>query len=269
LNHQEGRHHEGRHQKGQHQEGKPLGKTTPKGTTPKGSPTPGRKTARKDNTKRDDLATNPLAQDKISVFKNNISEILNKGFSCVDRGEFFDANSVFMQAIAQLVNFDKNAYMTFAQEILFTVRYAQASHFLYEMQRLKNEKLYRQMALIAKYVGDLTLQPQHQLINMRIAIRINFQVGNFYTAARFINLISLPEKEQYSEILKAAEEKDYKDLCVLKDAPDYIVLCYLTMRVIHGSSYSKCSFCAATFRAQSLSNCIFCKSVLELKARNL
>lgn len=56
------------------------------------------------------------------------------------------------------------------------------------MQRLQTQQLYCQMALVSKYLAAIPLQDQHRLNHIRIALKLNFQIGNFKTSLQLLQV---------------------------------------------------------------------------------
>lgn len=209
-----------------------------------------------------------VTPEQIETFKQKVGVSVNTALSLVDQGQFMQSHAEFMNAIASMVSFDKNSYSILSEYILFSVVYAQASKFLLELQRLQFEKLYKQMALVSKFLIDIPVQPNHQLTNYHIAIRLNFQIGNFETAAKIIaaleNKFGEQPEELYSGMLKTAEEHQFQNKSIPMNSTDSSKFCFQTMRLIHESNYSKCSFCSATYRVHLLQNCVYCNSTVVL-----
>jgi hypothetical protein len=56
-------------------------------------------------------------------------------------------------------------------------------------------------AILARFLGDLVIQPKHRLVLMRMAATKNFEVGNFGIAARFIRVNFLGNFTDFSILL--------------------------------------------------------------------
>jgi len=208
---------------------------------------------------------------QIQMLKEQVGQQVQLGMACVDAGQFSNALQCFVQSVGFLVNSaGPEAYQIFPEEIIFAIRYAQASQFLLEMQRLQFEKLYKQLALLSRFTADLAVQPHHRLTNIRIAINLNFQVGNFFTVGRFITLlketgVQFPEQPLYDEMFKTCEENTYQEhsVPVGMTNPQAINFCFQTLRVIHGNTNDFCPFCKSTFQLKLLTNCIYCNTALQ------
>jgi len=64
-----------------------------------------------------------------------------------------------------------------------------------EMQRLEQEKLWEQRALLARFVAEIAAatlsRTEHRLIALRCGINRNLEIGNFLTAGRILGVSSL------------------------------------------------------------------------------
>jgi hypothetical protein len=63
---------------------------------------------------------------------------------------------------------------------------------LIEVNRLEAERLWAQRALVARFVAYVAVafisNPEHKKIALRMAINRNMELGNFFTAAEFIQV---------------------------------------------------------------------------------
>lgn len=69
--------------------------------------------------------------------------------------------------------------------------YQTALELLVEMKAAEESDDQVMEAILARFLGDLVIQPKHRLVLMRMAATKNFEVGNFGIAARFIRVSSL------------------------------------------------------------------------------
>eukprot|EP01126_Amoeba_proteus_P052391 TRINITY_DN6323_c0_g1_i58.p1 TRINITY_DN6323_c0_g1~~TRINITY_DN6323_c0_g1_i58.p1 ORF type:complete len:303 (+),score=75.07 TRINITY_DN6323_c0_g1_i58:489-1397(+) len=206
--------------------------------------------------------------------KETAGTMVESGIRLLNCGKFSESHGTFVQAIAFLVNFSPQSYQIFQAELLFAIRYAQATQFLQELLNLQERQQYKQMALISSFLGDLPLQMQHTLIHLRLAIKLNFLVGNFGTVGRLIQVIAgiamgaglqLPEQALLEEMLDVCNQHFCKDTSIpVGNFPSAsILLCFGTMRLLQGQDYVQCPFCASTYYPSILINCSFCNSALQ------
>eukprot|EP01125_Pyxidicula_operculata_P004791 TRINITY_DN1788_c2_g1_i1.p2 TRINITY_DN1788_c2_g1~~TRINITY_DN1788_c2_g1_i1.p2 ORF type:complete len:270 (-),score=66.35 TRINITY_DN1788_c2_g1_i1:1151-1960(-) len=159
-----------------------------------------------------------------------------------------------------------NPYVTYQQELQFAVFYKKILTFLIELQRLQTLKLYQQMALVSKHLVQITTSVIPQISLFRIALKINFLVGNFTTSAQLIQLMAtmeLPEKEK--ELLKSMYDECINQQFVEKSEPlkPSPKLCFQTFRLIVTDAFDECEFCASSFRPQCVTRCTFCHYTLK------
>lgn len=166
--------------------------------------------------------------------------------------------------------------------------YSQLLSLLCEMQRLENENLFKQRALLALFVSRLAIDHisnfEHKLISLRMGINRNMELGNYNSASEllniFIKLPNLPEKdkERAKTKLKMCEdagasekfpplgaELDTKTNRFTINGKPYI-LCMQSMRIIRETTHLRCPYCEATFsefNRSVQSKCLFCFSSLE------
>eukprot|EP01127_Copromyxa_protea_P011205 TRINITY_DN2801_c0_g1_i1.p1 TRINITY_DN2801_c0_g1~~TRINITY_DN2801_c0_g1_i1.p1 ORF type:complete len:340 (+),score=72.47 TRINITY_DN2801_c0_g1_i1:355-1374(+) len=215
------------------------------------------------------MAALPAGAEQVHVHAGNM---VTQGMQQLDAGMFTEAHASFLQSVATLVNFSSQAYQVFNAEMQFAIHYAQATLFLTELKRLNSLQLYKQMALLSSFLAEIPLQTSHSVINVRIAIELNFQVGNFGIVAHLIQSIaalaasanaSLPEQGLLEEMLEHCNSKGCSDNCVPLGGPANRVICLATFRLVQGTSYTMCPYCKATYRPHLQSVCSFCNTILQ------
>jgi len=196
--------------------------------------------------------------------KQSAGQHLNEALVLLNSGRFQQAIPEIQQAIATLVKQPKG-HQTYKQEIQFSAWYYQAIHFLVELQRLQSCALFEQMGLVSRVMCDLPIQLQHRIILVRIALKINFHLGNFETSGRLMQMMAtipgLPETETLKKMFaKCEEEKFVEHSRPLQQSPK---MCYRTFRFILTDGYDGCDFCGASFRPGGAQACNFCNSPLK------
>jgi hypothetical protein len=73
-------------------------------------------------------------------------------------------------------------------EIRFCAQYAQATHLLREIRLLEEQELFKQRALVTRYLAEIPLLPKHRVVCLRMAANRNFDLHNYYTAAHFLQV---------------------------------------------------------------------------------
>jgi hypothetical protein len=125
------------------------------------------------------------ASEAVTDFTSALTEL--------DQGKLESASALLSRALDKLPKDPK-----VAQQILPVVHewaaYRLLIALILEMNRLANERLWAQRALLAKFAalvatsGAITLN-EHRMITLRMAINRNLEVGNYYTAAEFIRVM--------------------------------------------------------------------------------
>jgi len=164
------------------------------------------------------------------------------------------------QAIAALVKQPKG-HETHKAELEFASYYYQATHFLLELQRLQALKLYQQMGLVSRFLADIPVPGAHRVATYRIALKINFQLGNFGIVGRLLRELlggglQLPEMEILNKMLEECQKHNFEDKCVPLKSSSRI--CFKTLRLILTPTCDFCKFCKATFRPGLGPKCSFC-----------
>jgi len=213
------------------------------------------------------LATSNPTQ-KVSSSEDDIKQLagqyLQEAMNSFSMGKFVQSVPEIQKAIHTLAKHPKG-HQTFPQEILFSVAYYQAIHFLIEMQRLQSLSLYEQMGLVSKFLCEIPVQVPHRLILFRIALKTNFQLGNFETAGRLMQMMAaipgLPETEVLKKMYtKCEEEKFVEHSRPINPSPK---LCFKSLRLIITDTFDLCEFCGSSFRPGLDKQCIFCVSPLK------
>jgi len=196
--------------------------------------------------------------------KTSAGQHLTEAMNLFSLGKFVQASPEIQKAIHTLVKYPKG-YQIFQQEIFFSVAYHQAIHFLIELQRLQSLLLFEQMGLVSKFLCEIPVQVQHRLVLFRIALKTNFQLGNFETSGRLMqmmaNIPGLPETEILKKMYGKCEEEKFVDHSKpMNPSPK---LCFKTLRLIITDFFDICEFCGASFRPGLEKQCVFCLSTLK------
>jgi hypothetical protein len=201
----------------------------------------------------------------------------------LNQGRCGEANTALHAALSQLTE------LAFKNNVSVTTQwcvYSQLTGLLVEMDRLKNENLFAQRALLSRFVGLVGLRlenPDHSLICLRMAINRNIEMENFRTAAQLLQSMAslnslteldkenIPKKQQicashnYSEAhLPTGAILDAISGQFLLNGYSY-ALCHKSMQLIRDPTHHFCTYCDATFaeRATSDRKCSFCGSNLQ------
>jgi len=208
--------------------------------------------------------TQPAKVSSDDDVKISAGQFLQDAMNSFASGKFVQAVPEIQKAITTLAKHPKG-YQTFAQEILFSVAYYQAIHFLIELQRLQSLTLYEQMGLVSKFLCEIPVQVPHRLILFRIALKTNFQLGNFETAGRLMQMMAalpgLPETEVLKKMYtKCEEEKFVEHSRPMNPSPK---LCFKSLRLIITDTFDLCEYCGSSFRPGLEKQCVFCLSPLK------
>jgi len=191
-------------------------------------------------------------------------QYLTEAINSFSVGKFVQAVPEIQKAIHSLAKFPKG-YQIFQQEIFFSVTYYQAIHFLIELQRLQSLMLYEQMGLVSKFLCDIPIQIPHRLILFRIALKTNFQLGNFETSGKLMQMMAgipgLPETEVLKKMFTKCEDEKFAEHS--KPTITSPKLCYKTLRLIITDTFDMCEFCGASYRPGLEKQCVFCLSILK------
>ncbi|PRP84669.1 hypothetical protein PROFUN_07919 [Planoprotostelium fungivorum] len=101
------------------------------------------------------------------------------------------------------------------KEVEICRNYADALELLLEMKEAEDSEEMVLEAILARFLGDLMLQPKHRLVLMRMAANKNFSVGNFGISARFIrNILKLNPLDEaaLSAKLELCQENRFEDM---------------------------------------------------------
>jgi len=205
-----------------------------------------------------------MSTDEGTDVKQLAGQRLQEALGNFAQGLFIQAIPEIQQAIALLVKQPKG-HLTYQQEVQFSAWYYQAIVFLIELQRLQSLALFEQMSLVAKFLCELPIQLNHRLTLVRIALKINFQLGNFETSGRLMQMMAaipgLPETETLKKMFtKCEEEKFVEHSRPLQQSPK---ICFRTFRLILTDPFDGCDFCGASFRPGGPQACIFCNYPLK------
>jgi len=198
--------------------------------------------------------------DTTSEVRQLAGQQLTEAINAFTQGRFVQAGHDIKNAVGTLVKQPK-AHQTFQQEIAYSVPYCQAINFLIELQRLQSLMLYEQMGLVSKFLCEIPVpNNNHRLILFRIALKTNFQLGNFETSGRLMQMMAaipgLPETEILKKMYSKCEEEKFVDHSKpVNSAPK---ICYKTLRLIITDTFDLCDFCASSYRSSVTQQCIFC-----------
>jgi len=107
---------------------------------------------------------------------------------------------------------------------------------------------------------DIPVPGAHRVATYRIAIKLNFQLGNFGVVGKLLKDllggVQLPEMEILKKMYDECQKYNFEDKCVpIKPANR---ICFKTLRLIQTPTCNFCNFCKATFRPEVGSKCVFC-----------
>lgn len=165
--------------------------------------------------------------------------------------------------------------------------YSQLLSLLCEMQRLENEDLYKQKALLASFVSRLAFEnipnTEHKIISLRMGINRNLEIGNFNTASHLLKIYLKLDHSQSEQEIANAKLKMCQDSDLMEKYPPLgaeldprtstftingkpYALCMQSMRLIRETTHLRCPYCGATFSEVNRSvqsKCLFCFSNLD------
>lgn len=210
-------------------------------------------------------------------------EEYQSAIEALEKGKLAEAKTIMHAALSQL---SELAFQSNAEVVSLWCVYAQLIDLLLEMERLKQEELFAQRALLARFVGLLGLRlenSEHALICMRLAVNRNLEMENFRTAAQLLtSLASMKDlsdldrenmhlKQQicaqhtYSEAhIPVGATLDSVSGQFLINGASY-VLCHKSMQLAREAAQLFCPYCDATFAERSMPSrkCTFCDSALQ------
>jgi len=186
----------------------------------------------------------------------------------LDQGQFSEALKELDSGITVLLK-SSDPYQQYGSHIQYISQYYKAVHLLQLVQKFKDQKMYKQAAWILTQIYELDLAFEHRLTILRSAIITNFQIGNFSTAARFIQIIittGIPDITIYQTALEKCKEENFKE-CYSPYTDGVKPMCYKTGRLINDNSYVICPFCNAFYHQfADVSKCKFCRSNVITKS---
>lgn len=220
---------------------------------------------------------------KVAPVPASATTAFQTALELLNSGKLTDAKNSMHAALSQLsqIAFQSNA--SIVQTWCF---YAQIINLLSEMERLKNDHLFAQQALLARFVGLLGLRledSEHALICMRMAVNRNLEMENFRTAAQLLTSMTsmggLTESDNenmkkkqticaqhtYSEAhIPIGAHLDAVSGQFLLNGASY-VLCHKTLQLARDPTHLFCPYCDATYseRAVSDNKCTYCDSSLQ------
>eukprot|EP01128_Nolandella_sp_AFSM9_P006990 TRINITY_DN3717_c0_g1_i1.p1 TRINITY_DN3717_c0_g1~~TRINITY_DN3717_c0_g1_i1.p1 ORF type:complete len:437 (-),score=85.89 TRINITY_DN3717_c0_g1_i1:97-1407(-) len=201
--------------------------------------------------------TDTSVSDDLAQAKEDCWQFLQQGIALLDQGQYESSLPLFTQSIGALVKLP-NAHQTFTSELTFAAAYFQAGSFLLEMQRLLGAGFAKQMGVISARLAELEVQPNHRLIHARLAIKINFQLGNFGICSKLLQLLipaGLPEVEVLQTMLEECEKQGNMNHAVPTEGTR---LCHKTFRTIRTRTFAGCQFCKAIYRPHIFPLCSYC-----------
>jgi len=197
---------------------------------------------------------------EVDAIKQAAAQHFHAASTNLDQGRFSQSIPEVQQAIAVLVKQPKG-HENFKAELEFAAYYYQATHFLIELQRLQALKLYQQMGLVSRFLADIPVPGTHRVATYRIALKLNFQLGNFGIVGRLLRELlagglQLPEMEILKKMFDECQKHNFEDKCVPVKNSNRI--CFKTLRLIITPTCDFCKFCKATFRPGIGAKCSFC-----------
>lgn len=210
-------------------------------------------------------------------------EEYNSAIDALEHGKLAEAKTFMHAALSQL---SELAFQSNAEVVTQWCIYAQLIGLLLEMERLQQEELFAQRALLARFVGLLGLRLEnsaHALICMRLAVNRNLEMENFRTAAQLLTSLAtmkdLLDLDRENMLLKQqicaqhvySEEHiptgatlDSVSGQFLINGASY-VLCHKTMQLARDATHLFCPYCDATFAERSVPSrkCSYCDTPLQ------
>eukprot|EP00027_Filamoeba_sp_ATCC50430_P006196 CAMPEP_0168562564 /NCGR_PEP_ID=MMETSP0413-20121227/12196_1 /TAXON_ID=136452 /ORGANISM="Filamoeba nolandi, Strain NC-AS-23-1" /LENGTH=731 /DNA_ID=CAMNT_0008594011 /DNA_START=371 /DNA_END=2566 /DNA_ORIENTATION=- len=138
----------------------------------------------------------------------------------------------------------------------------------------------QRVALLLKTLADLTWQPKHRIVCIRMAIKANMEAKNYGVAGRFIQQLlplALADKKNQETNLQLCKDNSFTDQievifpytcphctkhtnvgnlrCNSCNAP--ILMCYNSFEIIQTTLYYQCEYCDAVLAKKS-GKCGFC-----------
>ena len=222
-------------------------------------------------------------EKQAALIRPSAHEEYQAAIDALDKGKLAEAKNFMHAALSQL---SELAFQSNAEVVIQWCVYAQLISMLLEMERLKQEQLFAQRALLARFVGLLGLHlenSEHALICMRLAVNRNLEMENFRTAAQLLTSLNgmkgltdldrenMTQKQQicaqhvYSEAhIPTGATLDSVSGQFLINGASY-VLCHKTMQLARDATHLFCPYCDATFAERSIPSrkCTFCDTALQ------
>lgn len=225
---------------------------------------------------------NDEREKRLAHIPETAEDEFKKAIKHLNSGNFDEASAFVNSALSQI---NEQTFNKESHKLKNWCIYSQIISLLCEMQRLENEKLFKQRALLSKFVAQLSFKSlsnlEHILISLRMGINRNLEIGNYNTASELLNLMStldkLPENDKRNIQIKKelCKEKNFLEKYppVGIDSENELTingkpfcLCLQAMRLVREKTHLFCEYCEATFselNRSKQSNCLFCFSALK------
>lgn len=195
------------------------------------------------------------------IIDENAKTLIRTAFSNLERGDFKEALANVNEILRIVILLEDP--LVKQKEAKISSIYKLALKLLLLKSSLEQEhSSSSKIAILTIFLSELSLQPKHRVICIRMAIKANLHIKNYGISARLLQMIlplNLADRSMQESQLATCKENNLHDNSFTIISPAFC--CSESLELISTPTYYSCEYCDAKFSmaiGQELRKCSFC-----------